>query len=67
MAALIPLGFLFWRFFLFQNERAATDVGLQLSYLVSSPLLTGMWWLVGFSKLGQCANPCLGRPRFPNI
>ena len=45
MAALIPLGFLFWRFFLFQNERPVTDVGLQLSYLFTSPLLTGMWWL----------------------
>jgi hypothetical protein len=46
IAALIPFGFLFWRLFLFQNERPATDVGLQLSYLVASPLFTGLWWMV---------------------
>lgn len=45
IAALIPVGFLFWRFFLFENERPVTDVGLQLSYLFTSPVLTGLWWL----------------------
>jgi len=45
IAALIPIGFLFWRFFLFQNERPVTDVGLQLSILFASPVLTGLWWL----------------------
>jgi hypothetical protein len=52
VAALIPAGFLFWRFFLFQNERPVTDVGLQLSYLIASPLLTGLWW---FARLFQSA------------
>jgi hypothetical protein len=37
-------GFLFWRLFLFDAERKATDVGLQISSLFSSPL-TGLWWL----------------------
>jgi hypothetical protein len=46
VAALIPFGFLFWRLFLFHNERQATDIGLQLSYLFASPLATGMLWLV---------------------
>jgi hypothetical protein len=45
IAAVIPFGFLFWRLFLFHNERQATDVGLQLSSLLTSPLLTGLWWL----------------------
>ena len=46
VAALIPFGFLFWRLFLFHNERPATDIGLQLSYLFASPLSTGVLWLV---------------------
>ncbi len=46
IAALIPSGFLFWRFFLFHNERQATDVGLQLSYLFASPFTTGAMWLL---------------------
>jgi len=43
---LIPFGFLFWRLFLFHNERQATDIGLQLSYLFATPLTTGVLWLV---------------------
>jgi hypothetical protein len=46
IAAVIPVGFLFWRFFLFQNERPATDVGLQIGALMASPLFTGLWWSV---------------------
>ncbi len=42
----IPLGFLFWRLFIFQNERKATDVGLQLSRLFGTPQLTGPWWFI---------------------
>ena len=37
-------GFLIWRLFFFEAERKATDVGLQLSSLFTSPL-TGLWWL----------------------
>jgi hypothetical protein len=46
IAALIPAGFLFWRLFIFHNERPTTDIGLQLSYLVKSPAQTGLWWLI---------------------
>ncbi len=45
-AALIPIVFLFWRLFIFQNERPTTDVGLQFSFLLESPLRTGLWWLI---------------------
>lgn len=44
---LAPLGFLFWRLFLFESERRATDVGAQLGALFTSPL-TGAWWLTYF-------------------
>ena len=43
-AALIPLGFLFWRLFIFHNERPQTDVGRQLGVLFSSPLATALAW-----------------------
>ncbi|RPJ52239.1 MAG: hypothetical protein EHM21_00700 [Chloroflexi bacterium] len=43
---LIAGGFLFWRLFIFKNERSATDINLQLGALVSSPLITGTWWLI---------------------
>lgn len=42
----IPLGYLFWRVFLFQNERKATDIGAQAEQFLSSPLMTGLRWLV---------------------
>lgn len=44
--ALIPAGFLFWRLFIFHNERLETDVGLQVGYLIASPILKGLWWLI---------------------
>lgn len=37
-------GFLFWRLFMFESVRKATDANLQISQLFSSPL-TGLWWL----------------------
>lgn len=40
-----PGGFLFWRIFIFEGDRRATDIGAQLSALISSPT-TGAWWLV---------------------
>ena len=46
VAIVIPGGFLFWRLFIFHNERPATDVGLQLGSILSSPVTTGLWWLV---------------------
>lgn len=41
---LIAGGFLFWRVFFFVAERKATDIGLQLSLAISSPV-TLLWWL----------------------
>jgi hypothetical protein len=68
IAALIPIGFLFWRLFLFQNERPATDVSLQLSYLVASPLLTGLWWLARlFQSAVNVAILAWGAPLFQNL
>jgi hypothetical protein len=41
---LIAGGFLVWRLFFFESARKATDVGLQVSQVLSSPLI-GLWWL----------------------
>jgi hypothetical protein len=46
--AIVPVGYLFWRIFLFGNERATTDVGLQLGALISAPLTTLYEWGVSF-------------------
>lgn len=68
IAALVPVGFLLWRFFLFQNERAATDVGIQLGYLVASPLLTGVWWLARlFQSTLNVTILAWGAPFFQNL
>ncbi len=56
VAALIPAGFLFWRLFIFHNERSQTDVGRQLSVFLSSPLATAATWLV---RLAQSAADVL--------
>src|SRR5215216_5915811 len=67
-AALIPVGFLFWRLFLFHNERPVTDVGLQLGYLVASPLLTGTWWLARlFQSVVNVAVLAWAAPLFQNL
>jgi hypothetical protein len=68
IAALIPFGFLFWRFFLFQNERPVTDVGLQLSFLFTSPLLTGLWWLARLiQSVANVSFVAWGAPLFQNL
>lgn len=68
IAALIPIGFLFWRFFLFQNERPVTDVGLQLSQLFASPLLTGLWWLARLiQSIANVSFVAWGAPLFQNL
>ena len=41
---LIAAGFLVWRLFIFESERKATDVGLQVSQFFSDPLIA-LWWL----------------------
>jgi hypothetical protein len=40
----IPGVYLFWRIFLFDNERATTDAGLQLGALLNAPLNTIYAW-----------------------
>ncbi len=42
-----PLVFLVWRFFFFESERRATDLGSQFGQLFASPL-SGLWWLVNW-------------------
>lgn len=41
---MIAGGFLFWRLFIFESERQATDVGLQVSQVFASPIVA-LWWL----------------------
>ncbi len=43
---LIPIGFVFWRTFFFNNEREATDIGLQLGAFFGSPISTGTRWIL---------------------
>jgi len=40
----IAAGFLIWRLFFFESARKATDIGLQVTQAVSSPLIA-LWWL----------------------
>ena len=44
---LIPLLFLIWRVFLFDNERKAADISLQTGIVLGSPG-TALWWLIHF-------------------
>ena len=68
IAAIIPAGFLFWRLFIFHNERPTTDIGLQLGYLVKSPLQTGLWWLVRlFQSTVNIAVLPWGAPFFQSL
>jgi hypothetical protein len=41
---LIPLGYIVWKTFFFQNERKATDIGVQLSGLFVAPVATFSNW-----------------------
>lgn len=43
---LAPLPFVFWRFFLFDSERGATNIGAQLSGFSESPLLVSATWFI---------------------
>jgi hypothetical protein len=68
VAALIPFGFLFWRLFLFHNERQATDIGLQLSSLFASPLTTGAEWLLRlFQSTFNVLVPAWGAALFQSL
>lgn len=46
--AIVPSGFLFWRLFIFENDRAVTDTSAQLEKLVSSTLPTLYAWSINF-------------------
>ncbi len=46
---LVPLPFIFWRFFLFDSERGATNIGAQLSGFAESPLLMGATWFINLA------------------
>lgn len=39
------LAFFIWRFFIFDSERKATDLGAQIGKLIQSPLLISVQWL----------------------
>ena len=41
---LIPIGFLLWRTFFFQNQREATDISLQLNAFFNNPAEMGAHW-----------------------
>lgn len=43
--ALIPLGYFFWRTFLFENQRKATDIEFQLGALLKEPSVILPRWL----------------------
>lgn len=45
--SVIPLGFVFWRVFIFVGERTATDAGAQLSLVMTSPLRAIFNWGIG--------------------
>lgn len=47
---IIPAGFLFWRIFIFNNERKATDLGEQVGNLFGDPLHVGADWLLNFVR-----------------
>ena len=68
IAAVIPAGYLFWRLFIFHNDRPATDIGLQLSQLVISPFVTGASWLLRlFQSVVNVAILAWGAPFFQNF
>jgi hypothetical protein len=68
IAAIIPAGYLFWRLFVFNNERAATDIGLQLGQLTTSPLMTvGVWSMRLFQSAVDVAILAWNAPLFQNL
>jgi len=43
---IIPMGYLGWRLFFFNSQRADTNLAVQIGKLLESPVYTGLWWLV---------------------
>jgi hypothetical protein len=44
MPLVIPLSFLFWKIFIFVGDRKATDISVQTSVLIDTPLETVLLW-----------------------
>ena len=44
--SLIPIGFLFWKLFLFNDIRPGTNITTQLGVLANSPIINGAWWMI---------------------
>ncbi len=44
--AIIPVGFVFWRQFMFDNQRKVTELGAQFGKLLTDPLFTLYEWIV---------------------
>jgi hypothetical protein len=49
-AVLIPVGWVFWRFLIFQNVRPETDLSLQFSSIAGNPLLGLTDWAINFVR-----------------
>ncbi len=47
---LTPAGFLSWRLFLFESERRATDLSVQLADLLAQPVITLSYWLITLAE-----------------
>jgi hypothetical protein len=48
--ALVPLGFIYWRVYIFVGERKATDASAQLSLFTASPLRAVFNWSISLVK-----------------
>jgi len=46
--AIIPIGFLIWRFVIFENTRKATDLSFQISNFLDSPRQVLQYWFNNF-------------------
>ena len=67
-AVLIPGIYLFWRLFIFHNQRPATDIGLQLGVIVQSPLRGGWAWFQNlFRSIINQAVLAWWSPNFQNF
>lgn len=49
-SSIIPVFYLIWRIFFFQNERVTTDAGIQLGSLLTAPLATLYAWIINFTQ-----------------
>ena len=45
-----PLGFVIWRFFIFESARKATDLGSQFGLFLGSPVEVGLGWIITLLK-----------------